>query len=284
MNNKTKGIFFIIFSAFSFALMNTFVKMAGDLPSFQKSFFRNLVALFFAVIMLMKDKEKFKLRKENLPVLILRSVLGTIGILCNYYAVDRLILSDASMLGKLAPFFTIVFSYIFLKEKMNLIQALAVISAFIGSLFIIKPSGTMDSFPALIGLIGAMGAGSAYTAVRYLGTKKERSAYIIFFFSAFSTVVIAPYLIFNYHEMSLYQFGMLMLAGLAASGGQIGVTNAYKYAAAKEISIFDDTQVLFAALIGLVFFEQIPDSVSLIGYAIIIGVSVIMFIYNKRTK
>ena len=84
--------------------------------------------------------------------------------------------------------------------------------------------------------------------------------------------------------MSLYQFGMLMLAGLAASGGQIGVTNAYKYAAAKEISIFDYTQVLFAAIIGFTFFEQIPDAVSLIGYAIIIGVSIIMFIYNRKTK
>ena len=53
-NNKTKGIFFIILSAFFFALMNLFVRLSGDLPPMQKSFFRNLVALAFAVIVLLR--------------------------------------------------------------------------------------------------------------------------------------------------------------------------------------------------------------------------------------
>ena len=79
MSNKTKGIIFIILSAFSFALMNVFVKLAGDLPSFQKSFFRNLVALIFAAIILIRTEEKFQFNKKNLPVLFIRSLMGTIG-------------------------------------------------------------------------------------------------------------------------------------------------------------------------------------------------------------
>ena len=55
MSQKTKGILCIITSAFFFAVMNVFVRMAGDLPSVQKSFFRNLVAIFFAAAVLLRE-------------------------------------------------------------------------------------------------------------------------------------------------------------------------------------------------------------------------------------
>ena len=138
MNQKTKGILCILMSAFCFALMNTFVRLSGDLPSIQKSFFRNFIAAIFAFILLKKDHTPLHWQKGNLRFLFIRSICGTIGILCNFYAVDHLVLSDASMLNKMSPFFAIVFSYFFLKEKCTPIQVGGVILAFIGSLFIIK--------------------------------------------------------------------------------------------------------------------------------------------------
>ncbi len=54
MNNKTKGIILITISALSFALMSTFVKLSGDLPSIEKSFFRNLVSCFVAFYLVKK--------------------------------------------------------------------------------------------------------------------------------------------------------------------------------------------------------------------------------------
>ena len=163
MSRKTKGICFIILSAFCFALMNTFVRLSGDLPSMQKSFFRNLVAMLFALVILLRSEGKFQFNRKNLPGLLTRSICGTVGILCNYYAVDHLLLSDASMLGKLAPFFAIIFSYVILKEKVTPIQCLAIVVAFCGSLFIIKPgfSSLGNTFPALIATLGALGAGIA---------------------------------------------------------------------------------------------------------------------------
>ena len=107
---KYMGILYIIISAFCFALMAMFVRLAGDLPSVQKSFFRNLVALIFAFVLLKKDRIGFSGKKENVKYLFIRSLAGTIGILCNFYAVDHLVLSDASMLNKMSPFFAIIFS------------------------------------------------------------------------------------------------------------------------------------------------------------------------------
>lgn len=95
INRKYLGIFYIIVSAFCFALMNTFVRLSGDIPTVQKSFFRNLIALMFAFVLLKKNKVEIKWHKGNLKFHFIRSIAGTIGILCNFYAVDHMVLSDA---------------------------------------------------------------------------------------------------------------------------------------------------------------------------------------------
>lgn len=283
MTQKQKGILCITASAFCFALMNVFVRLSGDLPSFQKSFFRNLIALIPAIIILKKNKAPFRWKEGNFKFLFIRSFLGTLGILCNFYAVDHLIISDASMLNKMSPFFTLIFSYLFLKEKLSPLQITAVITAFIGSLLIIKPDFSgMGSLPAIIGFTGGLCAGGAYTAVRYLGKRGENKAFIVFFFSAFSCIAVLPYLIFNYHHMSVMQLVYLLFAGLAASGGQFAITNAYFYAPSKEISVYDYSQIIFAALLGFLIFGQIPDAYSIIGYIIICGTAIYMFFHDNK--
>ena len=323
---KSKGIFFIILSAFCFALMNMFVRLSGDLPSVQKSFFRNLVAFGFAVFLLMRDKKTnpvrnsdsagnprevsgggfltgakksrsaFAVRKRvpgvrffigarrgNLKYLLIRSAAGTLGILCNFYAVDHLVLSDASMLNKMSPFFAIIFSIFVLKERIRLPQLAIVTGAFLGSLLILKPTGSsLISLPALIGLLGGMAAGLAYTYVRLLGERGEKGAFVVAFFSGFSCLVTLPFLIFDFHFMSGMQVAYLLLAGLAAAGGQFSITAAYFHAPAREISVYDYSQILFSALLGFLVFSQTPDLLSVIGYAVIILMAVLMFARTAR--
>lgn len=281
MNQKYKGIFYIILSAFCFAFMNAFVRLAGDLPSIQKSFFRNFVALIFAAIVLKRSGIGFSYKRENLKPLLLRSICGTLGILCNFYAIDHLVLADASMLNKMSPFFAILLSYLLLKEKIDWVQAILVAGAFIGSLFIIKPSfDNVSIIPALAGFAGGMAAGAAYTFVRILGQRGEKGPFIVFFFSSFSCITTLPFLIFQYHTMSLTQVIYLLLAGLAAAGGQFAITAAYCYAPAKEISIYDYSQIIFSAILGFFLFGQIPDIYSGLGYVIICGMAITMFLYN----
>lgn len=281
LSNRTKGVLFIIMSAFGFAMMSAFVKLSGDLPSFQKTFFRNLTSCIIALILILINKESFFGKRENQKVLILRSLFGTLGIVFNFYAIDKLVLSDANMLNKLSPFFVIIFCAIFLKEKINMKQGISIIVAFIGALFIIKPQFNLDILPYLIGVLGAIFAAAAYTCLRVLGGK-EKYYTVVFYFSFFSTIVILPFMILVYKEMTLLQFIYLVLAGIFASIGQFGITIAYKYAKAKEISIFDYSNIIFSAIISILVFNVIPDSLSIIGYIIIFSVSLYMFLYNKK--
>ncbi len=283
MKFKYKGIIYIILSAFFFALMNVFVHLSGDLPSLQKSFFRNLIAFFSAFIIIVKNKDGLNINRKNLKYLILRSTFGTIGILCNFYAVDHLVLSDASMLNKMSPFFAILFSYFLLKERVSLFQGIMVFGAFIGSMFVIKPTiSNLDILPALIGLLGGMGAGIAYTLVRKLGGMQVKGSVIVFFFSGFSCIVTLPFLIIDFKEMTIMQLFYLLIAGLMATGGQFAITKAYCFAPAKEISIYDYSQIIFSSVLGYIVFAQIPDGYSMIGYILIIMMAVIMFLHEQK--
>lgn len=280
MSNKTKGIVYIIISAFGFAGMGIFVKLSGDIPSIEKTFFRNIVSLILAFVLIVINKESFFGKRKNQKYLLGRSILGTIGIVANFYAIDHLVLSDSVMLNKLSPFFVIIFSLIFLKEKIKPSQVIALILAFLGSIFIIKPGFSSDTFPSLIGLASALFAGGAYTFVRYLGGR-EKYYTIVFYFSFVSIITILPFVILVYKPINLIQFLYLMAAGTFASIAQFSLTAAYKYAPASEISIYDYTQILFAALFGFFIFSEIPDKWSIIGYTLITSASIGIFIYNK---
>ena len=282
VKSSYRAILYIILSAFCFAVMNLFVRMSGDIPAFQKSFFRNLVAMLFAAAVIIRRKSSFRWQKGNLKFLLLRASLGTIGIVCNFYALGHIPLSDASILNKMSPFFVILFSFLLLKERLTFFQGAAVLIAFIGSLFVIKPSfQNVDVLPSLIGLMGGLCAGFAYTMVRILGNRGENGSLIVFFFSAFSCLSMLPFLVFDYHPMAWWQLLMLLGAGLAATGGQFSITAAYYHAPAREISVYDYSQIIFATLLGVIFLGELPDMYSIIGYVVIVAMAVLMFLYNN---
>lgn len=283
MNTKYKGILCILTSAFCFATMNMFVRLSGALPSIKKSFFRNFVAMIISFLMIIRNKDGFRWEKGNSTLMFVRAFAGTIGILGNFYAVDHLMLSDATMLNKMSPFFAIIFSIFLMKEKVSLSQALIVLGAFIGALFVVKPTfSNVNLFAAGIGFIGGVGAGLAYTCVRKLGTRGEKGSRIVFYFSLFSCLMTLPYMLFDFHPMTFNQLILLLLAGASAAGGQFAITAAYTYAPAKEISVYDYSQVIFAAIYGFIMFNQIPDAYSFFGYLIIIAMAIVMFWYNNK--
>lgn len=284
MSNRTKGTLCILLSALSFALMGSFVHLAGDVPSMQKAFFRNFVAMIFAWIIMRKNQLPFHPpEKRHWTLLLARAVFGTIGLLCNFYAVDHLNLSDASMLNKMSPFFAIIVSYFLLKEKLTVVQGLGVVAAFLGSLLIIKPTpANMALIPSLLGLLGGFGAGVAYSIVRLMSKKHIHGSLIVFVFSTFSCLVCLPYFIAVHAPMTMFQLGCLLMAGVFGCTGQFAITSAYQFAPAKEISVYDYSQVVFSALLGWMFFAQVPDLYSLLGYLVICGTGVFMFFYQRN--
>lgn len=282
MNDHVKGILFILLAALGFAFMSFFVKLAGNVPTMQKAFFRNIVAVLIASVSLVRYKGSLHVDKRDYLPLFLRSLFGTIGLIFNFWAISRLALPDANILNKMSPFFAVLMSIFILGERPNSMDILTVIVAFVGAMFVVKPTAGLASLPAIVGLIGGMCAGTAYTFVRKLGKHNVPGPLIVFVFSAFSSIVCLIPMLMDYQSMTFIQLLCLILAGCSAALGQFSVTAAYTFAPAKEISVFDYSQVIYAAILGFLVFHEWPDRMSLIGYVLIIGTAIVKWYLNTH--
>lgn len=264
--------------------MGAFVKLGGDIPSFEKAFFRNLVSLSISIYIILKTKQNFWGKKENRIYLWGRGIFGTVGLLAYFYGIDRLLLADSGMLNKINPFFVILFAAIFLKDKITRYQIYSFFTAMLGVVFIIKPSlAFQDSLPAVICLMSAVFAGIAYVFVSYLGDK-ENAYVIVFYFSFISTLISGLLTIPQFVMPDFKQLVFLILAGITAALGQFTLTYAYKYAPAGEVSIYNYSNVIFSSVLGVLIFSEIPDLFSFIGYGFIITAGYLIFKFGKEKE
>ncbi|KEI10288.1 membrane protein [Clostridium sp. K25] len=280
--NKSKGIIFMILASLSFATMNLFGKLAFTATPYQKTFISNVVASIIICCIIFYKKDSIIGKLENRKYLFLRGIMGTISIFTLYYSLDYLFLADATILTKLSPFFTIIFSFIILKENFTKSQLYFLIMAFLGSLFVIKPEFNSSIIPSLMGILSACTAGIAYTMIRILGNK-ETFYTIILSFTGIATLTMFPSIFIN-NNISIQHTLFLILGGFCFTLGQVFLTIAYKSAPASEISMFDYLGLLFAGIYGFILFKEVPDMLSIIGYFIIVAISILNILFNKINK
>jgi len=283
MDNKSKAVILMLISSLAFAGSAAAVKLSGDLPVFEKVFFRNILAVLIAFIAIRRKGDRLWGEKKNRLILLIRSLLGIAGMAMYFYAIQNLYLADSAILHKLFPFFVTIFAAIFLKEKLTKIQIPGMMIAFIASMLIIKPKFDYSVFPALAAFGTALLSGGTYTMVRYL-RDKETPATIVFFFSFMSLVILSPLVLLDFQLPTIEQWIYLFMIGLFAAIGQFSLTYAYRYGKASEIAVYNYVNIIFAALLGFLIWQEVPDILSIIGGIVIIGISVIIFYYNLNHK
>ena len=287
MTSRQKGICCILTSAFGFALMAMFVRLCDDFGGpvswFQKSLVRNLIALFIAAAVFVRNRPgrlataDSRRTASRLPakawlLMLGRSASGVLGIFGNFYALSIIPIGEAMTLNKTAPFFAVVFSWLFLRERAGLRQLVCILVAFTGAMLVMKPGFQGGAtFATVCALVGVLGAGIAYTCVRELGILKVEGSLIVLFFSGFSTLASLPFiLVGGFDPLTPAQFAILLGAGCGAAVGQFGITAAYRFAPPSEIAVFDYTNVIFTSLFGFALFAQVPDLWSVLGFALIV--------------
>lgn len=280
-----KGIFFLCLSGLFFSIMNIFVNLSGPIPSIEKSFFRNMVSAILVFTYILCKNKQWSVNTDNLPYLLLRSLAGTVGIVCNFYAVSNMNLSDAVMLSKLSPFMAMIFSYLLLKEKLYFRQILYIILAFASTLLVIKPGFDFDGvYPALIALFGGVCAGLAYTFVRKLSILNTPAPTIVLFFSLFSSVCTFFPALVVWEDLLPLQLFYLLGAGCFAFLAQISITKAYSYAPASEISVYDYGQIIYSMILVFIIFGDVPDILSISAYVLIFIVAYLNYLFNIKIK
>lgn len=280
-NSRSKGIILILLMALCFSINSAFVKGVHGIPEGEKVFYRNIFLFITTIAVMLKTKSPVLGQKGNRLALLGRGAFGTIGALLSFYAISHMILPNEVILSNLCPFFIIIFSAVFLREKIKPMQIVAIIIAFSGMFFIINPGGKMPIIPAVIAVLGAMFAGLSYVLVRHLG-HKEKPETIIFFMALTSLAFTIPSMMKNYVPLTTKDLLLLAGCGLAYAAAEFLGVLAYKCAPAREISVFSYSDAIFSAIFSFLIWGQLPHDIQYIGYVLIVFGAIVLYFYNNK--
>lgn len=291
-----KGILFQIVAAFLFTLMGAFVRYLGEtVPVGQMVFARGIFGLIPLVIWLMATRQLgVALRTDNPGAHFLRAFIGIVSLALVFMGLQLLPLPDATAISYASPLFTIILAVFVLGERVGIYRWTAVFVGFFGVLVILWPHLEHGGLAAVIrgdesgGL--ARGAIYAFVATFFTAgamiqvrrlTKIAATATIVFYFSLYSGLLALVTLPFGWVWPDVETGVVLFLIGAVGGVGQIFLTESYRHADASLVAPFVYTSMLWATLIGWLFFNEVPGLYVLAGSAIVIG-SGIYLIYRER--
>ena len=259
INSKYNKYFLLLASLF-FSLMTVCVKKIDNrIPIFELVFFRSIFSLLVTYIIL--KKRKINPWGVNKFLLTLRGVLGTIALLCVFYAIRNMPLSTATVIQYTYPIFISIFSVIFLKEKLNKFIILALFIGWVGILIIINPYKlslfdiNYRASSILIAFIGAICTSLAYITVKKL-SRSEDIFVIIKYFPLISTIFLFPIVILNWVTPQALDFLWILGIGIFTQLGQTFLTIGLKNLPTTQAATINYSQVFFGSIWGIYFFNE----------------------------
>ncbi|MCM3765624.1 DMT family transporter [Neobacillus niacini] len=264
------GVILAILASLIFSIMNALVKeVSSSIPTAEVVFFRSLIGTIIIFILMRNSKVSFS--TTGIPMLALRGALGAFYLIAYFYTISKIPLADASILAHLSPFFAVGFSFFLLKERVPKSVIYILPLTIIGAILLVKPfQFSSYSLYAFIGITSAVFAGAAATSIRYL-SKKHHSYEIVFYFLATATVVSIPLMWNNFVLPSLRDLFLLICIGVVSLIGQIYLTKSFTHANVVVVEMTRYIGIVFNAMWGLLFWKEVPDTLTFIGGMLIIA-------------
>lgn len=281
---KKSGVFWMLISVMCFSTMQLFVKITDERISvYQQIFFRNLLAAGVSYYYLRKLGGSMFGKLKDQPYLFARSLFGFLGLVFFFYATRMGNVADVTIINRTNPFFTTLFSAVFLKQVVKLKDWGILMLVFIGGVIASNPSFDSTALPAILAFLSAISNGIAYTLLGYFRNKVPTMV-VVMHFSMFSIVASIPFVIVDYYVPTLSAYMSLLMIAILGSFGQIAITIAYRCAEAAEISPFDQLSIVMSMICGVTILGQHISVQTLIGGGIIILSSILNYVMHNRAR
>ncbi|MEM7400938.1 MAG: DMT family transporter, partial [Pseudomonadota bacterium] len=253
MNSNTlvMGCLLAMLAELCFVGMGSLVKLLSEnMPSQNVLFFRNLFGVLVLMPLIFKLGIK-TLQTNEFKWHLLRSLSGVSAMYCFFYALSELPLADAMLLKISAPLFIPIIALIWLSEHISLRAIMAIMIGFLGVVLVLKPTGTIH-IASIAGLLGGALAALAKVTIRRM-SPTEPTSRIVFYFGVISLLVSAMPMFWFWKNPDQSEWLLLVLLGAFGTVGQLFLTKAYALAPASKIAPFTYSSILFAAIIGWLF-------------------------------
>ena len=285
-NNSFKKVNLIL-ASFFFSLMTVCVKKIDNrIPIYELVFFRSLLSLLITSLII--NKKNLNPWGKNKPLLILRGILGTIALVCIFYAIKNMPLNISTVIQYTYPIFISIFAGVLINEKISKNLIIASITGWLGILIILNPyqlsslNIELDKFTVLIAFLGAISTALAYITVKKLSSTEDIFI-IIKYFPLISVITLSPIVFFNWVTPNINDLIWIIGIGMFTQAGQTFLTIGLKKLPTSEAARINYLQVLFGSLWGILFFNELIN-INFIFGAVLVLLGTIISTSKKLKK
>lgn len=282
MSPNARGALFALTAFAVFATHDVIIKILGATYSpFQIVFFSVLLSFPLATVMLMKDAKPGTLLPVHPWWMALRTGAATVTGVSAFYAFSVLPLAQVYAILFATPLLITVLAIPVLGETVRLRRWMAVLVGLAGVMVVLRPGSTVLTPGHFAAMLSAVGGSLASIVVRKIGSE-ERPVVMLIYPMVANFLLMAIALPFVYEPMPILHLGMLGVIAVFAWIASFLVILAYKAGEAAIIAPMQYSQIIWATLFGMLFFDETPDLATGVGAGIIIASG--MYIVLRESK
>ena len=287
LSKNQLGFFYMFISVCAFSLMDVIVKWSDDYPVGQVLFFRGFFGIIPILFLIPKDRY-VDFYKTTRPMLHLKRCLaGLIALVAIFIALRNLPLATVVSISFAAPIFTTIFSIFMLNEKVGFYRWLAVIVGFVGIVIISEPGFSSLNFYYIYPIIFCLGLSYVAIAIRKLSSTEP--VWLISFFFSFSIMILSFFSFYqNWILPNFIDLFLLAMIGILGGLANLWLSQSYKFSEVSLVTPLKYLALIFAIIFGYFIWDEIPTLKTLLGAALVILSSFIIFrremILKKRVS
>ncbi|MBL6933445.1 MAG: DMT family transporter [Rhodospirillales bacterium] len=268
MPGSLRGALWMVLAALSFAALTSAIReMSSSMHPFELTFFRNLFGLMFMLPWFWRAGIG-ALKTDRLKLHGFRSMIGLAAMLFWFSAVAMMPVAEAMALSFTAPLFATIGAAVFLGETVRARRWVATLIGFVGTLVIVRPDGIDIGMASTLALAASAFMSMAALTVKSLSRTDTPNTIVLFMGLLMTPMSLVPALFF-WTTPAPTDYIWFVAIGLFATVGQVSMARAFASADISAVLPFDFSRLIFAAVLGYVFFAETPDVWTWVGAGMI---------------
>ena len=285
MSKNHLGVVYMIMSVLFFSFMDILIKITDEYAVGQVMFFRAVFGLIPIFFLIPKNRLRDFYTTKHFGLHFYRSFFGAIAMAAIFIGLRNLQLAEVTSLAFSGPIWVVIFSMIFLSEKIRTKRWVAVGLGFIGVLIISKPGFNNLNYYYIFPIIFCIGFAGVSILIRKLTLAGETVWLIAFYFSVASGLGgLATFPLGDWIMPTKYDLVLLILVGLLGGIANLTLTQSYKLAEVTLTTPLKYLSLVFAIIFGFYFFNEVPSINTLLGSGLIVISSGIIFFRENQLK
>lgn len=270
LSGNIRGSIIILIASLVSVIMSSLIKQVGQtIPVIEILFFRQIMVLIIISPVIFKNRATV-FRSNIYGMHFLRASLSIIAMYLGFTAVVNMPLAEVTAISFARILFTTILAILFLSEVIGLRRWTSIIIGFVGVLVIIRPDPDNINIYALMAVTSALFVSAVQIILRKL-SQIDKPSTILVFHSVSITLVMAIPAYFQWVMPSVDEMIFIVMIGSLMSLMQWMFIQALKVGEAAAIAPMEYVRLLYAGVIGIIFFAETPTVWTLSGAAIIVG-------------